>query len=57
LLCAPKEISGHCIIETIDSLNCKWDCGNAHNHIDDCAGMEEEDQDCQGSYADLNIYG
>jgi hypothetical protein len=31
----------------VNSLNCIWDCGNAHNHIDDCAGMEEEDQDGQ----------
>jgi hypothetical protein len=44
-------------IETVDSLNYPCYCGNIHNYIDECAGMEEDDQDGQGSYADPDIYG
>jgi hypothetical protein len=32
-------------------------CGNIHIHINDCVGHEEENQDEQGLYADLDIYG
>lgn len=45
------------LIETVDSLNCRCDCGNAHNRIDGCTDMKEEDQVGQASYAHFDIYG
>jgi hypothetical protein len=45
-------------LKIIDSLICKWDCGNSHNFIDDCAGLEEEEyQDCLDPYTNLDICG